>query len=127
MEKRKRKVRPQLKDLIPDEERRNEIVSRLYKGDPIVGEDGIFTDLLQAMVNASLEGEMDYHLSQDTQKGKSNRRNGHTEKTVRSRVGPMQVRTPRDREGSHNPLKPLHRHLPLSQCTQPGLLPQREP
>ena len=40
MEKRKRKVRPQLKDLIPDEERRNEIVSRLYKGDPIVGEDG---------------------------------------------------------------------------------------
>ena len=104
MEKKKRKVRPQLSDLIPDEERRNEIVSRLYHGDPIVGEDGIFTDLLQAMVNASLEGEMDYHLLQDAQEGKSNRRNGHIEKNVRSRVGPIQIRTPRDREGSHDPL-----------------------
>lgn len=104
MEKKKRKVRPDLTDLIPDNEQRKEIVGRLYQGDPIVGKDGIFTDLLQALVNASLEGEMDYHLAQDAQTGISNRRNGHTQKTVRSHVGPMQVRTPRDRDGSHDPL-----------------------
>lgn len=103
MEKKKRIRRPRLEDLIPDENRRKEVASRLYNGDPIVGEDGIFTDLLQALVNASLEGEMDYHLQEDYQQGKTNRRNGHTGKTVRSRVGPMQVRTPRDRDGSHDP------------------------
>ncbi len=103
MKKKKRVVRPRLEDLIPDDDRRKEIVSRLYNGDPIVGEDGIFTDLLQALVNASLEGEMDQHLQEDSQQGKSNRRNGHMEKTVRSRVGPMQVVTPRDRDGSHDP------------------------
>lgn len=103
MEKKKRIRRLRLEDLIPDENRRKEVASRLYNGDPIVGEDGIFTDLLQALVNASLEGEMDYHLQEDYQQGKTNRRNGHTGKTVRSRVGPMQVRTPRDRDGSHDP------------------------
>ncbi len=103
MEKKKRIKRPRLEDLIPDDNRRKEVVSRLYNGDPIVGEDGIFTDLLQALVNASLEGEMDHHLQDDYQQGKSNRRNGHIEKTVRSRVGPMQVHTPRDRDGSHDP------------------------
>lgn len=104
MEKKNTKTRPDLTELIPDKERRQEIVSRLYQGDPIVGKDGIFTDLLQALVNASLEGEMDYHLTQNTQEGRTNRRNGHTQKTVRSHVGPMQVKTPRDRDGSHDPL-----------------------
>ncbi len=103
MKKKKRVVRPRLEDLIPDDNRRKEIVSRLYNGDPIVGEDGIFTDLLQALVNASLEGELDQHLQVDSEQGKSNRRNGHIEKTVRSRVGPMQIVTPRDRDGSHDP------------------------
>ena len=104
MEKKKRKLSPRLKDLVPDDDRRKEVLSRLYNGDPIVGEDGIFTDLLQALVNASLEGEMDQHLQEDSERGKSNRRNGHLEKTVRSRVGPMQVATPRDRDCSHDPI-----------------------
>ena len=103
MKKKKRIVRPRLEDLIPDDDRRKEVVNRLYNGDPIVGEDGIFTDLLQALVNASLEGEMDHHLQEDSQQGKSNRRNGHIKKTVRSRIGPMQIVTPRDRDGSHDP------------------------
>jgi len=103
MRKKKRIIRPRLEDLIPDDDRRKEVVSRLYNGDPIVGEDGIFTDMLQALVNASLEGEIDHHLQEEHQQGKSNRRNGYTEKTVRSRVGPMQVHTPRDRDGSHDP------------------------
>lgn len=101
----KKKRHPRLEDLIPDKERREEIVRRMYNREPIVGEDGIFTDLLQALVNASLEGEMDHHLGKekDDENGSKNRRNGHNKKTVDSRVGPIEVGTPRDREGSYDP------------------------
>ncbi|MBE0647337.1 MAG: IS256 family transposase [Bacteroidales bacterium] len=103
MEKKKRIKRPKLEDLIPDKERREEVVRRMYQGDPVVGEDGIFTDLLQAIVNAALEGEMDYHLDESKRTGLSNRRNGVNSKRVRSRVGPLEIGTPRDRAGSHEP------------------------
>jgi transposase-like protein len=101
----KKKRHPRLEDLIPDKERREEIVRRMYNREPIVGEDGIFTDLLQALVNASLEGEMDHHLDKekDDENGSTNRRNGHNKKTVDSRVGPIDVSTPRDRDGSYDP------------------------
>jgi hypothetical protein len=35
MEKKKKANRPRLEDLIPDENKRAEVISRLYKGDPI--------------------------------------------------------------------------------------------
>lgn len=103
MERKRLAKTPRLVDLIPDETKRNEIVSRLYNRDPIVGDGGIFTDMLQALVNAALEGEMDYHLLDDKFENKENRRNGHTHKVVKSRVGPIEVNTPRDRDGSHEP------------------------
>lgn len=103
MEKKGRTRRPRLADLIPNDELRAEVMRRMYQGDPMVGRDGIFTDLLQALVNASLEGEMDQHLEESRSVGKSNRRNGHTTKTVKSRVGPLEVHTPRDRIGEHEP------------------------
>jgi putative transposase len=103
METKHRTKQPRLVDLIPDEARRSEIVSRLYNGDPVVGDGGIFTDLLQALVNAALEGEMDYHLQEVKADNKDDRRNGHTHKVVKSRVGPLAVNTPRDRDGSHEP------------------------
>lgn len=104
MENKKRVPRPRLEDLIPDEKKRAEVVNRLYKGDPVVGEGGIFTDMLQALVNAALEGEMDYDIPQLKQADKNNRRNGHTHKVIKSRVGPIEVHTPRDREGMHEPI-----------------------
>jgi len=103
MERKKRDKRPRLEDLIPDETKRAEVMSRLYHGDPIVGDGGIFTDMLQALVNAALEGEMDHHLNESKLVNKENRRNGHTHKTVKSRVGPLNVHTPRDRRGEHEP------------------------
>lgn len=102
MDKKKSK-RPRLEDLIPDEERRQEIIKRLYQGDPVVGEDGIFTDMLQALVNTALDGEIDAHLQGNHDSNHSNRRNGYTKKNVKSRVGNLDVQTPRDREGSHDP------------------------
>ena len=102
MKERKRRA-PRMEDLIPDAEKRQMVLQRLYQGDPLVGDGGIFTDLLQALVNAALEGEMDGTLAEGTEDGERNRRNGHNTKYVKSRVGPLEVRTPRDRQGLHEP------------------------
>jgi len=103
MKKNQRKKQPRLEDLIPDEERRKEVVSRLYKGDPILGEEGIFTDMFQAFVNAALEGEYDYN-EKENNLSKGNRRNGYTHKNLRSTAGPLDIKTPRDRKGEHDPI-----------------------
>ncbi|MDD4424959.1 MAG: transposase, partial [Mariniphaga sp.] len=94
---------PRFEELIPDEQKRQEVISRLYKGDPILGDGGIFTDMLQSMVNAALEGELDEKLNHRPL-GDTNRRNGHTRKVVRSPAGPLSIQTPRDRHGTHDPI-----------------------
>lgn len=38
--KKNRKKAPKLEDLIPDEDRRQEILGRMYKGDKLLGEKG---------------------------------------------------------------------------------------
>jgi putative transposase len=101
--KKKRTARPSLEELVPDAAKRNEMLSRLYQGDSILGEGGIFTEMLQAFVNAALEGEINHHLKHGETGSSDNRRNGHTDKVVRSPAGPLAIRTPRDREGAHSP------------------------
>lgn len=99
-----KKLKPlRLEELIPDEQKRQEVISRLYKGDAILGDGGIFTDMLQSMVNAALEGELDEKFNQRPI-GDTNRRNGHTSKVVRSPAGPLSIQTPRDRHGTHEPI-----------------------
>jgi transposase-like protein len=93
-----------LNEIIPDDAIRNEMLSRLYKGDPILGEKGVFTNLLQSFVNAALEGEMDNFLQETKDDSTDNRRNGHTSKSLRSTAGPLSIQTPRDRSGDHDPV-----------------------
>lgn len=75
----------------------------LYAGKPLFGEEGIFTDLLQQMVDASLKGELDAMLSSESQES-ANRRNGYKNKQIRSSGGSLTIRTPRDREGKYDPI-----------------------
>lgn len=75
----------------------------LYAGKPLFGEEGIFTGLLQQMVDASLKGELDAMLSSEPQ-GSSNRRNGYKSKQIRSSGGPIAIQTPRDRNGEYEPI-----------------------
>ena len=100
----KRKTIPKIEELIPDESKRKEVLERLYKGDAILGDGGIFTEMLQTFVNAALEGEIESSLDKGRAIGVSNRRNGHTHKTVRSSAGPMEIHTSRDRIGEYDPL-----------------------
>jgi putative transposase len=103
-ESKKREKRLRLNEIIPDDAIRNEMLGRLYKGDPILGEKGVFTNLLQSFVNAALEGEMDNFLQEAKDESTENRRNGHTSKSLRSTAGPLSIQTPRDRSGDHEPV-----------------------
>ena len=55
MEKKKRTKAASMEDLIPDVKRRNEVMRRLYNNESLLGQGGIFTDMLQSMINAALE------------------------------------------------------------------------
>lgn len=100
----KKKKRPRMSDLVADEKLREEFTKALYSDKPLLGpEGGIFTDLLQAFVNASLEGELDNHLEGEKSEHK-NRRNGHIKKRVKSIGGELNIETPRDRASTFNPL-----------------------
>jgi len=101
----KKKNPARLSDLVADEKLREQFKEALYSGKPLLGEQGgIFTDLLQAFVNASLEGELDHHLSEEKKGGVKNRRNGHTQKTVKSQAGNLDIKTPRDRNSDFAPV-----------------------
>lgn len=104
MEKKTRKKSARLEDLVPDADVRKRVLERLYGHEPLLGDGSIFSEMLQSMINASLEGEMDYTLNSNHLEAVDNRRNGHTHKTVRSSAGPLQIHPPRDRNGTHEPI-----------------------
>ena len=64
-------------------------------------------EIFGPMFEAMLQGEMEAHLGYASQdrgaKASENRRNGYTEKTVKSSMGDIEIRTPRDRDGSFAP------------------------
>jgi transposase-like protein len=93
-----------LKDIIPDDAYREKIEQGLLRGDRWLGPNGIFSELLQSMVNAAMEGEMDIHLKEEASEGTSNRRNGKKIKSVKSEVGPLEIQAPRDRAGTFAPV-----------------------
>ena len=68
---------------------------------------GALRDIFGPMFEAMLQGEMDSHLGYESNnrgsKSTFNRRNGYTEKAVKSSMGEIDIRTPRDRDGSFEP------------------------
>ena len=61
--------------------------------------------LKKISVEAALNAELTHHLGHDKNQPKSgtNSRNGYSTKTVTTTDGPMELRTPRDRDGSFEP------------------------
>lgn len=99
----KQKGKEYIEKLIPDRKVRQDIMRGLYDGKSLLGKEGLFTDLLQGFVNAALDGEMDEHLVESKDSGKKNRRNGHTKKQLKSDLGSVSIKTPRDRAGEFEP------------------------
>jgi transposase-like protein len=77
-----------------------EALKGLKEGKPLEGKEGILAPLIKRLVEASLEGEMDDHLEKEEV---GNRRNGKTSKKVKTGLGTVEIKTPRDRKGSFEP------------------------
>jgi transposase-like protein len=99
-------VRDDLRGKLPDE-----VVDELLAGarteEEIVGPGGLLGQLTKRLVERALEVELTDHLGYEPHReppgGAGNTRNGSTAKTLQTEHGPVQVRTPRDREGSFEP------------------------
>jgi len=82
-----------------------ELVADCQTEGDLFGPEGVFTKLKGAVMERLLEAEMSTHLGHERQqraKG-GNSRNGHSTKTVTTESGPVEIRVPRDREGSFEP------------------------
>jgi len=69
---------------------------------PLTGDKGVFTPLIKQVLEAALEGELDSHL-EETREDENNRRNGHTQKNLKSSLGALEIFPPRDRNGTFDP------------------------
>ena len=63
----------------------------------------LIKDTLQEMLEAELETDLGYAKNEKAGKAETNRRNGHSSKTVRSEYGEMDLTVPRDRNGTFEP------------------------
>ena len=81
---------------------KNKAIEQLKAGKPLLGKDGAFAPLLESILNAALEGEMDAHLN-DEERLSGNRRNGKMQKQVQTSMGEVTVSTPRDRNSTFDP------------------------
>ncbi len=92
-----------LAGLLPDDAL-DEAVQGL-RADELTGSGGLLSQLAGRVLEAALAAELTEHLghpSGATPAG-GNVRNGGTSKTVSTDLGPVEIRTPRDREGSFEP------------------------
>jgi len=89
----------------------DEVIDELLAGarteEEIVGPGGVLAQLTKRLVERAMSTELSEHLGyephQEPPGGVGNTRNGSTPKTLATEHGPVDVRTPRDRNGSFEP------------------------
>lgn len=97
MEKKKLVSREELKKFIKENKMTTaEDVQNMLKD--------LFAETLQEMLEAEMDSTLGYERNDSSNKQTTNRRNGHSPKSVRSEYGEIDLQVPRDREGEHNPL-----------------------
>jgi Transposase, Mutator family len=90
---------------------RRELIDELLKDyetpQDILGERGLLKELTKAVIERCLETELDTHLGypRHGRKGNAagNMRNGHSQKTLKGGQGHVDIKLPRDRQGSFEP------------------------
>jgi putative transposase len=77
------------------------------EGVALTGEDGLLTSMVREVLQAGLDVEMAEHLGYEPYepagRNSGNSRNGSYPKTVATDVGPVELRMPRDRQGTFEP------------------------
>ena len=98
-------VRDRLAGLLPDDALQDALEG--LAAEEITGPGGLMSQLagrvLETALGAELTGHLGYPPGQAPPGGAGNVRNGHTAKTVATDLGPVAVRTPRDRQGTFEP------------------------
>ena len=69
----------------------------------VFSKDGLFDELKRALAERVLNAELDDHLDNEAAEGSRNRRNGSSKKTVLTETAKIDIRIPRDREGTFDP------------------------
>jgi putative transposase len=96
----------EVRDLLSDE-----LIDELLAGarteEEIVGPGGVLAQLTKRLVERALQAELTEHLGyephQEPPGGTGNTRNGSTAKTLATEQGPVEIKTPRDRQSSFKP------------------------
>src|SRR5215208_7757645 len=98
-------VRDRLAGLLPDDALQDALEG--LGPEEITGPGGLMSQLagrvLESALGAELSGHLGYPPGQAPAGGAGNHRNGSTSKTVKTDIGPVAVRTPRDRNGTFEP------------------------
>jgi putative transposase len=98
-------VADRLAGLLPGEELEKALEG--LEPEQITGPGGLLSQLAGRVIETALGAELTEHLGyppgQAPPGGAGNHRNGSTQKTVQTELGPVPVRTPRDRAGSFDP------------------------
>jgi len=87
----------------------NDAMAKFKRGEIKTGKDlsNYLDSLFQPLVQKMLDAELDCHLEYDKYEhaGKDNKRNGYCKaKKVKTEHGAIEIKTPRDRDGSFNPI-----------------------
>jgi putative transposase len=94
-----------LASLLPGEELEQALEG--LEPEQITGPGGLLSQLAGRVIETALGAELTEHLGypagQAPPGGAGNHRNGSTRKTVQTELGPVPLRTPRDRDGSFDP------------------------
>ena len=77
-----------------------EFAEQVKNGQSVTAKGGVLNDLLKQLTEMTLQAEIDSHLAQDLER---NRKNGYSQKTMRTEHGEFELNTPRDRNGSFEP------------------------
>ena len=85
---------------------RKETLDQLLDGrDPkdVFNKGGLFDELKKTLAERILNAELDDHLNEEAAEGRKNHRNGHSSKKVITETSKLDIRIPRDREGTFDP------------------------
>jgi putative transposase len=98
-------ARERLAGLLPDDALQDALKG--LEPDEITGPGGLVSQLAGRVIETALGAELTEHLGyppgQAPPGGAGNHRNGSTAKTVQTDLGPVHVKTPRDRQGTFEP------------------------
>lgn len=102
-----------------------ELLDELLAGCKTTGDvDSLYSQLLQRMINRSLEAELTAHVGyshgEKSNGRRGNTRNGTTKKTVKGTFGELEIETPRDRDGSFEPQLVKKRQTRLAGMREKG-------